>query len=122
MSTSIPDGSTVLHHAAASVSCTAAQAIKVRHGGPLIVIPAALAGVIPPNPRCGLIKLWLSSLKRGDSHFLMHALEDVTEFAVESLVAVVAAVFFHPVTVCHVHRTRTPAGPKDLFERFAERT
>ena len=51
-----------------------------------------------------------------------HALEDVTEFVVESLVAVVAAVFFHPVTVCHVHRTRTPAGPKDLFERFAERT
>ena len=73
MSTSIPDGSTVLHHAAASVSCTAAQAIKVRHGGPLIVIPAALAGVIPPNPRCGLIKLWctVSSLKRGDSYFLM---------------------------------------------------
>ena len=50
-----------------------AQAIKVRHGVPLIVIPAALAGVIPPNPRCGLIKLWctMSSLKRGDSHFLM---------------------------------------------------
>ena len=72
MSTSIPDGSTVLHPAASSASCTAAQAIKMRHGVPLIVIPSTLAGHLP-NPRCGLIKLWctMSSLKRGDLRFLM---------------------------------------------------